>query len=213
MDQNGLGIPAEDPQRAIKMFQKACDADDSEACKNLGVSYFYGKGVEPDYERAAAANAKACDRSEYVACANLGLALMEGKGVSVDRAKAIEHFERACENGVDSTCRRAAFALEVDGETERAQGLFDKACDSAVGCYNLGIDFYTGKLGVKDIKRAAMYFERGCERGQASSCSNFALLLRDGVGVEKDKERSMQMFKKACDAGNEDACNIVKTGK
>ena len=59
--------------KALEYYKKACDANYSQACNNLGI--LYGDGVERDYAQAAFYFDKACQLKEQIGCKNKASAI------------------------------------------------------------------------------------------------------------------------------------------
>lgn len=68
---------------------------------NLGVCYFYGNGVDVNYEKAVNYYQKAAAAGEPFGKFNFAVALEQGKGVKRDLKRAIEFYEQAAEGGVN----------------------------------------------------------------------------------------------------------------
>ncbi|MCW4573965.1 sel1 repeat family protein, partial [Venenivibrio stagnispumantis] len=75
-----------------------------EGCYNLGEMYYYGKGVEQDYVKAAGLFEKACDAGIAKGCNNLGRMYYDGEGVEEDYVKAAVFFKKACDAGSAKGC-------------------------------------------------------------------------------------------------------------
>ncbi len=73
-------------------------------CKNLGVLYHNGEGVEKDLIKAAYFYSKACDLKEGMGCGNLGVLYYNGDGVKRDSKKADQYFSKACKLGDQEAC-------------------------------------------------------------------------------------------------------------
>lgn len=80
--------------------KKACDGNVYEACSDLGVIYFDGKGVKKYYKRAAELFNKACNGGYADGCSNLGVMYEHGEGVKMDITRAMGYYRRACDAGV-----------------------------------------------------------------------------------------------------------------
>lgn len=71
--------------------------------------------------------------------------------------------------------------------------------------YHLGLLYWRGLGGDRDVKAAAACFRRAAEQGHAAAQTAFALALRSGVGVEKDEAAAASLFRLAAGAGDCDA--------
>lgn len=72
-----------------------------ETYNNLGVSYFYGNGVEVNYEKAVHFFQKAAAIGHPFGKYNLAVALEQGKGIKTDLNRAIKLYKQAAESGVN----------------------------------------------------------------------------------------------------------------
>ncbi|MHA4810017.1 tetratricopeptide repeat protein [Flavitalea flava] len=68
---------------------------DTEAQRDLGVSCFYGQGVQKDYQQAVAWYRKAARKNDPKALYNLGLCYKHGDGVEQSSRWANHYFVKA----------------------------------------------------------------------------------------------------------------------
>jgi TPR repeat protein len=62
-----------------------------------------------------------------------------------------------------------------------------------------------------DDTRAAAYYSRACDSGNAAGCSSLGLCYGTGRGVGgKDLAKSKQFFTKGCGMGNSWGCDRLK---
>ena len=66
---NGYGVN-QNYQKAVELYQKACDLGDASAFCNLGVMYDNGQGVNVDKQKALQLYKKACDMGDEKGCKN-----------------------------------------------------------------------------------------------------------------------------------------------
>ena len=57
-----------------------------------------------------------------------------------------------------------------------------------------------------DRSRAAAYFLKACDGGEAGGCTSAGWLVDNGVGVPADKKRAVTLYLKACDGGEAKGC-------
>lgn len=72
-----------------------------ETYNNLGVSYFYGNGVDVNYEKAVHYYQKAAAAGHPFGKYNYAVALEQGKGIKSDLNRAIKLYEQAAKSGVN----------------------------------------------------------------------------------------------------------------
>jgi TPR repeat protein len=69
--QQGLAV-ARDPDRALKLFTRACDHDWADACEHLGEMYDRGNDVPHDADKAKELFNRGCDKGSKPACVAVG---------------------------------------------------------------------------------------------------------------------------------------------
>ena len=73
----------------------------AEAYLNLGVSYYYGNGVNQDYKKAVQYYQKAAAKGHPLGMYNLAVACENGNGTPKDIDKAVKYYRMAAEQGVN----------------------------------------------------------------------------------------------------------------
>ena len=99
MFRNAMDIIDENPEEAFKMLTEAAATGHAHAEDELGECYFYGKGTEADYSKAAYWYEKAALQNVSTAQYNLGYCYRYGEGVEKNFDIAAEWFRKAVENG------------------------------------------------------------------------------------------------------------------
>ena len=89
----------EDFSKSIELWMAAAKAGNAEAQLELGVRYYFGDGVEVDYETSAKWLRKAAEQGESNAQYYMGWAYWSGKGVKKDSAEAVKWFHKAADQG------------------------------------------------------------------------------------------------------------------
>ena len=98
--------------QAAHWFKKATALGDDGAFVQLGVHYYWGKGVSADHAAAVHCFRRAARGSNMAECERddaffyLGIAYLEGKGVRKSLQKARKHLERANKNNDHPAARR-----------------------------------------------------------------------------------------------------------
>ena len=67
----GNGVVTKDINKAIQLYEKACDGGEVFSCSNLGHAYYKGEEVTKDFNKAAHFYKKACDGGLGEECLNL----------------------------------------------------------------------------------------------------------------------------------------------
>lgn len=103
MFEHGLGVPT-DPQRALALYERACDADDLQACVHLGVATL---AVDGRLGRLEETLRDACAKDLARGCTTVA------ESLPPDDAAGVESLlERACELGDARGCRLLGVHLE-----------------------------------------------------------------------------------------------------
>ncbi|EPS72120.1 hypothetical protein M569_02635, partial [Genlisea aurea] len=88
---------AERHQRAHSLWWKASEQGNEHAALLIGDAYYYGRGTERDYDRAAEAYMHAKSQSNAQAMFNLGYMHEHGKGLPLDLHLAKRYYDQALE--------------------------------------------------------------------------------------------------------------------
>jgi len=159
-------------EEAALAFIQAAEAGNADAQGALGYCYYYGQGVNKDYQKAVYWYTKAASQGIDYAQTGLGLCYLNGRGVQQDYSKCAEWFTMSALNGDDY-----------------AQ-------------YFLGICYSLGRGVVLDYDRAAYWFQRSALQGNSDAQEALAGCYLYGLGVEKDTELAIDWYIKAARQGN-----------
>lgn len=75
----------------------------------------------------------------------------------------------------------------------------------ASGDYHLGVLYWRGLGGPRDLSAAVACFQSAAAQGHAAAQTAFGVALRSGVGVEKNNEAALAQYRLAAGAGDCDA--------
>nr|XP_043616685.1 ERAD-associated E3 ubiquitin-protein ligase component HRD3A-like [Erigeron canadensis] len=103
MGESGLCTDAERHQRAHSLWWQASEQGNEHAALLIGDAYYYGRGTERDYDRAADAYMHAKSQSNAQAMFNLGYMHEHGQGLPLDLHLAKRYYDQALE--IDSTAK------------------------------------------------------------------------------------------------------------
>lgn len=109
-------------------------------------------------------------------------------GIPTKLDRALDAFER----GAWRAARRTLEELPVEKRR-------------AAGDYHLGLLFWRGLGGKRDVAQAVDCFARAAQQGHPAAETAYGVALRSGVGAEKDNERARSLFRSAAGAGDGDA--------
>ncbi|KAF5176498.1 Pentatricopeptide repeat-containing protein [Thalictrum thalictroides] len=98
MGESGFCTDTERHQRAHALWWHASEQGNEHAALLIGDAYYYGRGTERDYDRAAEAYMHARSQSNAQAMFNLGYMHEHGEGVPFDLHLAKRYYDQALEN-------------------------------------------------------------------------------------------------------------------
>jgi len=128
-------------ERRASLLEQACNLDDANACRFLGVAWATGEGVPQDYARADSLYERACNLGNARGCVR-GIDLHDPTrgGERPDPVRAAVFMQKACDLGTGVICFKLGLlcnpGLWVPKDTARAHELFMKGCvfDSKEAC-------------------------------------------------------------------------------
>ena len=162
-------------EQAIYWWQKAADAGNSAAQKNLAICYFNGYGVEKDVEKAIYWWQKAADAGNSAAQKNLAFCYLKGDGVEKNVEKAVYWWQKAADAG------------------------------NSAAQFNLAICYLKGDGVEKDVEKAVYWWQKAADAGDSTAQYRLAFCYLKGEGIEKDVEKAVYWWQKAADTGDSDA--------
>lgn len=163
--------------RAVELYQKACDGGYVTACVNLGIMYENAEGVPPNFLAAGALYRRGCP-DKIGACRRLA-SLMVEHDVPGD-AGVTSSLERAC-----------------DGHDDDAM----KSCNALARLYDVGRGVPI------DDRHAVRLYTRACEGHLEVACHNLAVMYRKGEGVARDDDKALELHERACKNSDAPRCH------
>ena len=141
-------------EQAIYWWQKAADAGNSAAQKNLAICYFNGYGVEKDVEKAIYWWQKAADAGNSAAQKNLAFCYLKGDGVEKNVEKAVYWWQKAADAGNSAAQFNLAICyLKGDGvekDVEKAVYWWQKAADAGDSDAEYMLELCCKMFNIKD---------------------------------------------------------------
>lgn len=92
--------------KAVECYRISATHKEAIAMTNLGSLYYYGKGVEPSYEKAIHWFTQGALNGNATAQFNLGNCYQKGRGTSVDLERAKSWYQKAAQNGNEEAKKR-----------------------------------------------------------------------------------------------------------
>ncbi|QKG29823.1 tetratricopeptide repeat protein [Campylobacter sp. RM16187] len=212
-----------DFQTSFKYAKKGCDiGKDEESCVYLASMYYYGDGVEKDYEKAFEVYSGLCERGVYNMCPTVGFFYADGIGVKQDIKKSKEILEKICPDKYPEGCTQLGVLYETDKygmkDEKKATELFsiackhnrkskacerlDKTAKEEIACENKDPHacYMAANAYQNDPQKMLYYYDKACEYGYSNGCFGAAALS------QQDAKKAMEYAYKACKLNSVDAC-------
>jgi TPR repeat protein len=159
-------------QLAIKPLLQAAQMGESDAATRLGDIYFYGNGVEVDYELAYYWFSSAAQKGNAYAQYSLAFMYIKGLFVEKDDSLVVKWMKLAAENGY------------VEAQK------------------NMGEYYYYGSFGCpKDMKEAVRWYEMGAKSNEPTCLFTLGFIYEEGNGVHKNILKAASWYQKGARVG------------
>ena len=134
-----------------------------------------------------------------------------------DEPRGVALLTTACEGEVALACLAAlrwladrAHAADVPGGTElrgRLDAEYDCLQGTAESCFVVGLSFSSGRAPFpRDLALSAAAYQRGCNLGHGSGCSNLGDAYEYGNGAPRDLPQAATLYARACRVGTSLGC-------
>lgn len=192
-------------KNAVGMLRKASYKDDY-VLANLGVLYYYGRGVKQDYQQATSYLTKPKTLVVADACYCLGMLYFEGKGpLRKNVKKAMKYLAVAAEQNIPEAQNALGKLYYLSGETEqdnqKAFFLFQKAANNGIAesMVYLGDMYRDGTSCSQNYTVAAELYAKAVKLDNVIAFDRLAAFYYSGKGVEKDYAKAAELYQKAAD--------------
>lgn len=219
-----------DLERALKLYDSACQGGYLESCRTAAAIYSRDKRRPADLPRARATFEKACALGDGPSCYDHGLLLQKGEGGPADLGAALKSFSAGCDAQDARGCMQAGM-MHKDGfgtgvDPKLAAAFFEKACSyggprfcgepgtveapaarcgpggaDADGCLDRALYSTEPGLGRDKITASRGFFEGKCKDRDAGACFRVAWL-----DAFDDKTKGRVGYEVACGLGSASAC-------
>jgi TPR repeat protein len=159
---------------------------------------------------------QACDRGDAPECTVLALRYRDGDGAPADATYAMKLFTKACELGDTDACVLEADAYRIGAgvarDPERAVKMFTEACTVRTlggACRALGEIYILGDGVTRDASASHLWYEQGCEAGDAESCVGAALGTERGDAGIADPNEGRRLLARACELHHGRGCTLL----
>jgi TPR repeat protein len=200
-------------EKAIEYYQKAIDQDNNSIALNkLGLTHFFGNGVEQNYQKAIKYFQKAINKDNNSnALNNLGMLYHDGRGVEQNYQKAIEYYQKAIEQNNNSDALNNLGILYDNGKGveqnyHKAIEYYQKAIEqdnNSDALNRISLLYYYGNGVEQNYQKAIEYYEKAIEQDNNSNALAFlGDIYERGAGVEVNYQKAIEYYEKAIEEDN-----------
>lgn len=146
-------------------------------CWCTGEAYYYGVGVEQNYDKALEYYTKAADKGHDIATFNLGSFYLKGWGVEQNYGKAFEYYKKVSDKGHD------------------------------VAMTNVGVFYKHGWSVGQNYGKAVEYYQKAAGNGYDVAMTFLGRCYENGEGVKKDISKALSLYQAASLKGEVEGTN------
>ena len=192
----GVGT-GKDKSRAFKYFLQARERGSNEMWFELVNCFFVGDGVEQNIPEAIKCYEKGVETTDCKYCRNaLGQLYADTSSGYFNRSLAEKYLMSLLQD--QEFKADAAFRLGMlcgnSGDIQGSVRWYTMASDEnhAVAQYNLGVIYFNGELGSRDLDRAEQYFTMAARNGHPDAASDAADCRALKVRMQAQSQQSSQ---------------------
>ncbi len=207
IDDARAAAEAGDHDTALEILMPLAEEHDAQAEHAIGIFYFYGLGVEQDYEESAKWFRRSAEQGYAKGQSGLGLMYASGWGVKQDYDEARKWLRKAANQGLaEAQAELGLIYLQGSGvkqDYDEALKLFSAAADQGNTKAQVSLaTMYEGGLGVKaDNQLAARWTRLAADNGDPVARHNMGASYATGFVVPFDYVEAMAWYRKAADQG------------
>jgi TPR repeat protein len=203
-----LYVPPTDPAKGLDLLERAAAVGDVYAIHTLGQTYYEGRGVAKDLEKARKFFETAARMGHTFSMNSLGRMYLRGETVEANPAMARRYWEESAARGdiygLDNLGYLYLDGVDVPKDPARALAYFQQASELGhpEAPNNIGRLYFLG-IGVPvNLAEARRWYAIGVDRGDAWAALNLAELMRQGKGAPADRVRAGYFYAKAAASTN-----------
>ena len=208
------------PIDSIVIILNKANAGDAEAQNVVGKWYYYGKdSIKPNYKWALQWWARSAKQEYPEAIANMAMCYQLGHGTSQDSTRAVNLFKKAIVKGskdvipmheklarAEKNVFSCLFLREcylkgigVKKDYRQASSYQELAAEGGheQSQFAVGLNY----LNNKQAEKAAEWFLKASNQGNAGATYYYGFLLLNGMGIAQDKAEGLKYFIKASEIG------------
>jgi TPR repeat protein len=159
----------------VKQYQQGADRGDANAEYELGLMYFWGRGVPQDYAQTRYLYQKAADQGFAKGEDGIGALYYYGHGFTQSYSNALAWYHKAADQG-------------------------DAIAQEALGTMN-----YYGYGVPQSYTEAITWYRKAAGQNYAKAEYDIGLMYWYGQGVPRDRDEANRGYRRAASHGNKDA--------
>jgi type IV secretory pathway TraG/TraD family ATPase VirD4/TPR repeat protein len=100
---------------------------------------------------------------------------------------------------------------QAETPIKQQAALLDRTCSSGNGasCRQLGMMYYLGQVGEKDVSRAVDLYTKACNVDDAEACETLGKAFYSGTEVPQNTHQAVAFLSKGCDLGLTKSCGSL----
>ena len=198
-------------EEALQLRLKAGELGNAVALSNLGWHYEYGKGVEPDAQKAFSYYKKSAELGFDFAQRKTGICYEDGFGVEPDTTEALNWYLKAAEQGHAESQYAVGICylngLGVDENASEAVKWFRKSAEQGFDQAQkaLGECYLNGYGDIEEnMTEAFKWYEKAALQDDADSQFIMGVMyISDDSPVEPNSQTALEWFEKSLANGND----------
>ena len=185
---------AGDFSTALRVWRTLAEQGNPKAQTGVGVIYYTGRGVPPDYGEAVKWFKLAAGQGDADALYNLGVMFAYGFGVEPDRATSEQYYRFAANQGHKEALKAlretAGFAptRTITGQAVRRISRDQRRFESGLLAFNRE-DYGTALRAWRPLAR----------KGHARAQNNLGVMYHQGIGVPQDNKEALRWIRRSAE--------------
>ncbi len=207
-----------DEAKALQLYEKAAEAGDLVALREVARYYDMGKRFPQNKSKAFRYYQMAAAQNDALALAQVGYFYDAGIAVETDKVKAFESYKKAAELGNVWAYWRLGMLYDrgIVSEPNPAAALTayrEGALRGNAICQRiLGIAYRSGSYGLTpDFTESVFWLERAAAQGDGWALYQMGINHYLGLGVGRDWAKAISLFENAAEQGIDSAYSYLGT--
>ncbi len=185
--------------------------------QQLGETYYYGHGVQRDFDTALKYFKAGCDSGLGESCYFAGKIALQGTNQQKSSPQdALHYFTESCTFADIKGCLEKGKLLDVDSPLRKpnltnAKNAYIKACKANLeeACMKLAIIDINDKSKEVNFNEGIPNLTKACNVNFSEACGYLAYFTFQGYGVERDESKAYALAQPICSAHNDpNACAV-----